>query len=112
MKLDCQERDGSLVASVSGPIDHENADEFQARLLPAVGQAAAINARLILNLHDVDYMSSVGLRVLMKAVNEARNKSVRFVVAELNATMREIFEISRFDKLLEVFDSVDDALTG
>ncbi|MEM7221851.1 MAG: STAS domain-containing protein [Pseudomonadota bacterium] len=112
MNLTCQERDGALVASVSGPIDHENADAFQASLLPAVGQAAAAEARLILDLHDVDYMSSVGLRVLMRALNEARAKSVGLVVADLNGTMREIFEISRFDKLLEVFDSVEDALSG
>ena len=105
-------REDVLLVAATGPIDHNNADEFQAKLLPAIEEAAEAGLRLVLDLRDVVYMSSVGLRVLMRAAAETREASVDFVVASPNETMREIFQISRFDKLLRIFDSVDEAMSG
>ena len=81
-------------------------------MMSVVQTAASLGARLVLDFRDVDYMSSVGLRVLLRVANEARARSVEFSVADLNETMREIFEVSRFDKMLRVFDSVDAALSS
>jgi len=112
MELVCETRDGALIAAVRGPVDHENADDFQESVLSVVREAASLGSRLILNFHDVDYMSSVGLRVLLRVAHEARDNSVDFLVADLNVAMREIFEVSRFDKMLRVFDSVEAALSA
>jgi anti-anti-sigma factor len=112
MNWQSAKREDALLVAAAGPINHTNADEFQARLLPAVEEAAAARLQLILNLEAIEYMSSVGLRVLMRAAGEARNASVEFALAGPNETMREIFQISRFDKLLRIFDSVDEALAG
>ena len=68
--------------------------------------------RLVIDFKNVDYMSSLGLRALTRAVKEAQKSSVKIVVANLNETMREIFQISRFDKLFPLFDSVEAAISG
>ena len=107
-----ERRGSSIVVVPTGPIDHETADDFQSRLIPSVAEAADAGGRLIIDFKAVDYMSSVGLRVLMRSANQARDTSVVIVIANLNEAMREIFQISRFDKLFPVCDSVEGALSS
>ena len=101
---------GALVVIPGGAINHENADDLHGHLIPAVRQAADQGDRLIIDFAAVDYMSSVGLRAIMRAAKEAQGLTVSIAVANLNETMADIFKISRFDKLFPVHDSVEAAL--
>ncbi len=60
----------------------------------------------------VDYISSVGLRVFMVAAKQAEAQAGRIVIAGLTPMVREVFEISRFDLLFRIFDSVEQALAA
>ena len=104
-----EERDGSSIALPEGAIDHETADAFQAALSGAIDGAVA-KSRLIVDLSRVEYMSSVGLRVLMRASKQSREAKVEIHIAGLNDTMAEIFKISRFDKIFSIHDTVESAL--
>jgi anti-anti-sigma factor len=64
----------------------------------------------VLDLSGVDYISSAGLRVLMLARKQAKVQGGTLVVAGLTPVVKEIFEISRFTVVFEVFGSVRDAL--
>jgi anti-anti-sigma factor len=64
----------------------------------------------VLDLSKVDYISSAGLRVLMLARKQAKAQGGTLVVAGLTPVVKEIFEISRFTVVFEVFASVRDAL--
>ncbi len=103
------DRVGALIAVPSGAIDHETADAFQTALAAALAGAAP-DSRLIVDLGSVEYMSSVGLRVLMRVSKESRSAKVAIHIAGLNETMAEIFKISRFDKIFPIHETVDDAL--
>lgn len=111
MKYSSETRDGVLVVCVDGAIDHASAGEFERVLLPLLG-AAAPGSRVVLDLGGVDYMSSVGLRVLMLAAKQGRSSSLAISVAGLQPALREIFQISRFDKLYAVHDTVQGALAA
>jgi anti-anti-sigma factor len=67
-----EQRQNDLIAAPGSPINHINADKFEARLMASVGEASAKGLRLIIDFRSVAYMSSVGLRVLMRVLNEAR----------------------------------------
>jgi anti-sigma B factor antagonist len=54
----------------------------------------------------------VGLRVLMLAARQMRGRSARIAVAGLQPLVAEIFSISRFNTVLEVFPSLRDALVA
>ena len=61
---------------------------------------------LVLDFAGVEYISSVGLRVLMIAApSRCAAGSARIAVAGLQPVVAEIFAISRFDMVLEVFPS-------
>ncbi len=112
MEWGSERRGDVVVVAPAESIDHGNADEFHGHLVPAVGEAAKSGRRLVIDLAEVGYMSSVGLRALTRAAKVAREESVSIVVANLNGTMAEIFQITRFDKLFGVFDSVEAAVEG
>lgn len=112
MDWHCQQEDGVVVIAPGGPIDHQNAGDFDIRLLEAVKSAGGAGDRLVIDLSGVDYMSSAGLRAMARAAKEARALSLEMSVAGLRDTMAEIFAISRFDRLFKVFDSADAARKG
>jgi anti-sigma B factor antagonist len=94
----------------TGRIDHATADALKTALAPHLAACAAGRDRLVLDLGGVEYISSVGLRVLMLASKQAKAQGGSLAVAALQPVVREIFEISRFNLVLEVFPTLREAL--
>ena len=105
-------RQGIIIVSPGGPVDHENADDCESRLISSIEEASRSGGNLIIDLCNVDYMSSVGLRALMMAVKEAEQASVKIHVTGMNETMQEIIRISGFEKLFVVHESLESALAA
>lgn len=99
-----------IVVSVSGRVDHANADQFKAGLAPHIAQCAGGGDKLLLDLSGLEYISSAGLRVLMLAAREVKVQQGTLVMAELQPVVREIFEISRFNVVFRVFPDLRTAL--
>ena len=91
-----------VVAAPAGRIDHQSAGDFEAALMPLVADAAARRGALVLDFSAVDYISSVGLRALMMAAKTLRAQERTLGVAAPQPLVREIFEISRFNMILDV----------
>jgi len=99
-----------VVAVPVGPIDHAHAEPLRHALAPILEQPAATRRALVLDLADVAYISSMGLRVLMMAAKHLRGQNARIAVAALQPVVDEIFSIARFNHVVEVFPSVGAAL--
>ena len=99
-----------LVVAVTGRIDYMNAENFKSALQPHLANCAAGGDRVVLDLSQLEYVSSAGLRVLMIAAKDVRAKKGTLVAVLLQPVVREIFEISRFTLVFDTFDSVQDAL--
>ncbi len=103
-----ERREGDIV--VLGPVGRLNNDtspEFQSRLLGAVGAA---DARVLVDFSCVDYISSAGLRALMAASKASKAAGGRLAVTGLNPVVSEIFTISRFSYVVNVFETLAQAL--
>ena len=96
------------VATPAGRLDHSVAGEFEQLLLPLAEDEKC--AALVVDFAGVDYISSVGLRVLMLAAKAARARSVPIAAVGLQSIVAEIFAISRFDSVFEMHPSLPDAL--
>jgi anti-anti-sigma factor len=101
-----------VVVAPAGQIDHPNAMKLQQALTPVVDDAAAARTPLLLDFTGVEYISSMGLRVLMMASRQMRARNVPIAVAGLQSAVDEIFEIARFRFVVDVFPSVRDALAA
>ena len=94
----------------TGRIDHATADSFKTALAPHLAAVATGCDRAVIDLAGVEYISSVGLRVLMLASKQVKAQGGALAVADLQPVVREIFEISRFNLVLEVFPTLREAL--
>ena len=95
-----------------GRLDHENCDAFRAELSGHLEAALGASAPLVLDLSGLEYVSSAGLRCLMLAAKEANARKGRVVVAALQPVVAEIFQISRFNMVFEVFPTLREALVA
>ena len=100
----------AVIAMPVGRIDHRSAADFETELTPLVTAAAAEKGALVLDFSGIDYISSVGLRVLMIAAKKMREREAPLLVASLQSVVAEIFAISRFDRILTVTATLDDAM--
>jgi anti-sigma B factor antagonist len=100
----------ALVVGVSGRLDQDTCEGFRAELMEFVGDTAHNGGGVVLDLSGLEYISSAGLRCFMLASREARAKNARVVVAALQPMVAEIFTISHFNLVFEVFPGVRDAL--
>lgn len=99
-----------VVVAPVGQIDHPNAQRLQEALAPVLGEAASRKDALLFDFSGVEYISSMGLRMLMVAAKQMRAQNARIGIAALQPIVEEIFEIARFNHVLEVFPSVRAAL--
>jgi anti-anti-sigma factor len=58
---------------------------------------------VILDLVDVAFIASSGLRVLLKATQQRRAAGGDVLVCGANATATEVFEVSGFDEILSLY---------
>jgi len=103
-----EQRNGDvIVLGPVGRIDNDTSPDFQAKLLGSVGLDGA---RVLVDLNGVDYISSAGLRALMMASKQSKASAGRLAVTSLGPVVKEIFEISRFSLVVQVFDTPGEAL--
>ena len=95
------------VLKVSGRIDLSNADAFKDTLSKTQADAAS---GVVVNLAEVDYISSAGLRSLMIVFKSSKVENKQFAIAALQPLLMEIFTISRFHLVFPLFDTVRAAI--
>lgn len=78
-------------------IDSNNAAEFEKEITEAVAKLSG--AEIVLDACDLEYISSAGLRVLMK-LRKQEKKTVQ--VVNVSSEVYDIFEVTGFTDLLDV----------
>lgn len=97
------ERDGgALVVKTEGRIDGSNASDFQGAV---EAEISSDDKSLILDFEQLDYISSAGLRVILLIAKDLQQKGIKFAICSLSTLVREVFMISGFDQIIEVYDN-------
>jgi anti-anti-sigma factor len=112
MKLSARTYADTLVVAPAGRLDHDHCEAFRAGLQPHLDGAAGEGKGIVLDLSALEYISSAGLRCFMLAARQAGGGGGRILLAGLRPVVAEIFQISRFDMLFEIFPSVREALAA
>jgi anti-anti-sigma factor len=95
----------ALVVAPIGRVDESSWKEFDSHLASAVVEASREDLpTLIIDLSQLEYMSSRGLRVLTVAKQQGQAVDLAIRLASPNEVMREILAISRYDRLFPVDD--------
>lgn len=96
-----------VVAEFSGRVDESTVESFMEYLNEKIVLASKSGSKkVVVDMHQINYMSSRGLRALTLAQREATPLGVEIVLARPNETVREILSISRYDMVFVVTDSI------
>lgn len=98
-----------LVVALEGELDAYWADETQRELWDCLERG---HHRLVLDLSRLTFMSSAGLRVLLQLHKRVEALGGQVHMASLQPFVRKVLAISGVDRVLSLFDAVDQALVA
>ena len=94
MEIKTKTEGTTLTISVSGRVDTVTAPEFEAGL--KFGDATCV----VLDLKEVPYMSSAGLRLLLTAHKTMVGKGGELKIANIQPSVKEVLDITGFSGIL------------
>jgi anti-sigma B factor antagonist len=106
--IDTREQ-GAVVVHLKGRLDGSTANDLDTRLrlLTTAGES-----RLVLDMSGVEYIASVGLRVILVVMKQLRAANGKLAMAELKEQVKQAFELSGFSKLCQVCATRTEALAA
>jgi anti-anti-sigma factor len=107
MKISKTIENNSLVIDVSGRLDSYTSPEL-AQFFE--NQLERSHRSVILDMANLDYISSAGLRLILNTSKLLKSKNETFALCRMQDHIREIFEISGFDTFLKIYPSLKEAL--
>ena len=81
-------------------------------LMSAYEEAGASTSKLVLNFGGLDYMNSGGIGMLVTLLVRANRQRQELAAFGLSDHYREIFELTRLDEAITIYDSEESALDG
>lgn len=107
MELNENRQGDVVILSLSGRLDSNTADGFEEKLL---GKIRGGEKLIVLDFSDLEYISSAGLRVLLKAARELKQTDGKMHLCELKDYIQEVFDLSGFVSFLPIYGSVDESV--
>lgn len=103
-----ESRQGSwVVLTLVGPLDETGAAELDAVLAPLIKGGA-----VALDFAGVDYVTSSGFRVLMKACRQQLTNQGQFVLGQMSEPVRRFFEIAGLGTFFKIVPDLGPVLAG
>ncbi|HEV2439666.1 MAG TPA: STAS domain-containing protein [bacterium] len=98
--------DGALILSVAGEVDLANVASLASYLTAAAGAAE----RLVIDLRDLRYIDSCGIKALLDARRFYARGGRAIVLAALTPSVRRTFEVLQVEQVVPVFPTVEAAV--
>lgn len=108
MDINEEARDGVLIVALSGRLDSNTAADLEAMLPDRIQSSGAT----VVDLSEVSYVSSAGLRVLLKGAKVSKATGNKLALSGLAPSVREVFDISGFSSLFTIEGDVDGAVAA
>ena len=105
MRITVKREKGITIVMASGEIDAVTCGDLQDELEKLI-QAGAI--RIILDLADVTYISSAGLRVILSTAQKLYGSGA-FAISRTTENVRSILEMVGLASIISICDTLDEA---
>ena len=88
-----------IVLNVTGRVDSNTVPALHDRLTALLAQA---RAKVLVDLSNLDYISSAGFRILLLAAKRADKTGCRFVLCGISGRVRQLFDMGGFLDLFSI----------
>lgn len=110
MQIITRHFEGWVIFDISGEIDLANSPAMRKVLLTEIKENHT--QKVFLNLSKVRYIDSSGIASLVEGLKASRDNGSRLILYGLNPSVREVMELSRLQKIFEIYDSEEQALAS
>ncbi len=92
---------------IAGRVDSVNANEFGAALDEAIKDG---KRNIVLDLGGVEYMSSAGLREMVRVLKQVRREGGDLRLAAISERVQEVLELAGLDTIFEIYPTQVEAV--
>jgi len=96
-----------VVLALSGKLDAMAAKNFEERILGVIDSGAQ---RLVVDLSQLEYISSSGLRVFLLAAKRLQGTQGKIVLCTLRDHIRQVFDLAGFSSIFSIYGARDEAV--
>lgn len=101
---------GWTILDLSGDIDLAHSPAMRKALLGEIKEKHT--PKVFLNLKNVRYIDSSGIASLVEGLKASRDQGSRLILYGLNKTVREVMQLSRLQKIFEIYEDEEQALAS
>ncbi|MBN1465702.1 STAS domain-containing protein [candidate division KSB1 bacterium] len=109
LKISNSVKGKTAVLKIDGEVDMFSSPQARNAIMELVKQRVP---KVIVDLSEVSYMDSSGVATLIEGLQLCHKYNGKLVVAGLRANVREVFELTRLDKIFQIFQDVEAAKTN
>jgi anti-anti-sigma factor len=105
LQITAEQTPAGFVVHLSGDADGEQVEELDRHLRLIINLDPKL---VVMDLTRLNFISSVGMGLLVRIQNQLKEKGGRLVLAAARPLVREALRRAALQKLFEMFDSLDE----
>jgi anti-sigma B factor antagonist len=109
MEIETRKVHDVLVVDMSGTLDSTSSGEAGDRI---VDITKGDYMRVLLNLAELQYLSSAGLRVILRGAKLLQAKRGELKICNARGLVKDVLETSGFKSLIKIYDTEQEALSA
>lgn len=110
MELETKKIDNIVIIYLSGRLDVHLSADIEKEINKII--KVEPDADLLLNLLNVEYMSSSGLRIFVSTMRILKENNRKLKLCHINNAVKKIFEVVELMDMFDIYDTEEDALTS
>jgi anti-sigma B factor antagonist len=107
--IDSRDENGIMVVEIEGKLNTGASPDAEKFLNSLLDDGAT---KILLNMEDMDFISSTGLRVILSTGKKLAAVSGKLIICNPNLTVMDVLKMSGFSQMFKVFDSEEEALSS
>jgi anti-sigma B factor antagonist len=109
MKIDTEISGNLVILNLTGRLDTLNFSTLEKEIETLLEKNQKF---IVLDCQNLDYVSSSGLRILLKSLKQIEAAKGRFTLCNLQVNISQILHVSGFDRLFEIYPTRSEAVAS
>jgi anti-sigma B factor antagonist len=102
-------KQGATIVQIKGDVDLYSSPQVRSAIMELTEKKTPA---ILVDLRDVGYMDSSGVATLVEGLQQVGRYGGKFKLMHLASAVREVFELSRLDKVFEIYEDEESALNS
>ena len=108
MEIEMSNEQNVTIVTLIGELQRQTAPSIQEKILPLI----APGCKILLNMSQVSYMSSAGLRLLLLFYRQIEDQQGYVVLTGLQEIVKDTMSITGFLEFFTDYDSIEEGITA